>query len=223
VKQYNLASSVLILTLFVAVSVCYADTDFCSEFLKHKKYDQAIEACSSQIHRITSPEKLANAYYRRGSAHMAKGDYDIALLDCNKVIELNPQFYPVYNQRGLIHHFKGKYDEAVSDFTIAINMQPSGENLFAAHANRGNSLRANGKYELAIADYNKAIELKHDIPNTIYNLACAYSLANKKPEACDSLRKAIDNGYSNWGNIKNDRELDKLRDSPCYKKLIEAK
>jgi tetratricopeptide (TPR) repeat protein len=102
-------------------------------------------------------------------------------------------------------------------------MQPIGENLFAAYANRGNSLKSNGEYDRAIADYNKAIELKHDIPNTIYNLACAYSLANKKPEACDSLQKAIDNGYRDWDKIKNDRELDHLRDSPCLKKLIEDK
>ena len=186
-------------------------------------FDQAIADYTKCIESNPNNDSLSNAYLMRGTAYLSRNEYDLAISDCNKAIELNPKLFPAYNQRGLAFYLLGNYDEAVADFTSVINLQSAGINLYAVYANRGAALKAKRQYKLAIADYKKAVELNHKIPNTLFNLAGTYSLIRKIPEACSSLQKAVNNGYADWGHIKNDREFDNIRDSPCYKKIIRGK
>ncbi len=214
IAQYNRAIELKPEGLYL----CAIYTNRGNAYNSQKKFDLAIADYTKCIESNPTSTSLANAYTMRGRAYLSKKEYDKSILDSNKAIELNPKLFPAYNERGVAFHLKGKYDEAVADFSTAINLQPVGVNLFAVYANRGNALKAKGQYDLAIADYNKAVELNHKIPNTLYSLACAYSLAGKISEACAALQKAVENGYANWGNIKNDSELENLRESPCYRK-----
>jgi tetratricopeptide (TPR) repeat protein len=217
--QYNKAIELTPESLYL----CAIYTNRGNSYMSQGHFDQAIADYTKCIESKPNTDSLANAHSMRGSAYLSKKEYDLSISDSNKAIELNPKLFPAYNQRGLALHLKGKYDEAVSDFSNAINLQPVGVNLFAAYANRGNALKAKGQYELAISDYNKAIELNHKIPNTLYNMACAYSLVGKISEACAALQKAVENGYVNWGNIKNDSELKNLRESSCYRTFMNGK
>ncbi len=203
--------------------LCAIYTNRGNAYKSQEHFDQAIADYTKCIESNPNNDSLSNAYLMRGTAYLSKDEYDPAISDCNKAIELNPKLFPAYNQRGLVFYLIGKYDEAVADFTNVINLQSAGVNLYAVYANRGTALKAKRQYQLAIADYKKAVELNHKIPNTLYNLAGTYSLVGKIPQACRSLQKAVDNGYVDWGNIKNDREFDNLRDSPCYKKIINGK
>jgi hypothetical protein len=49
-----------------------------------------------------------------------------------------------------------------------------------------------------------------------------YSRLNRVNESVEWLQKAIDKGYANWENIKKDSDLDNIRESPAYKKLIQG-
>ena len=42
----------------------------------------------------------AEAYYNRGIAYGDKGEYDKAIEDYSKAIELNPEYAEAYNNRG---------------------------------------------------------------------------------------------------------------------------
>ncbi|MGE5682617.1 MAG: TPR end-of-group domain-containing protein [Bacillota bacterium] len=55
----------------------------------------------------------------------------------------------------------------------------------------------------------------------MYNIACCYSLSQKKAEALDCLRKAVEYGYNNYILIANDKDLDLIKNSPEYNALIE--
>jgi len=216
IAEYNKALELQPERLFL----CALYTNRGNAFASQGHIDEAIADFSKCIESSTKNDSLARAYAMRGTAYLSKKEYDRSILDCSKAIELDSKFTAAYNQRGLAFHSKGKYDQAVADFSKAIDLEPKGMYVYASYANRGNSLKAQGKYELAIFDYKRAIELKEKIPNTHYNMACAYALANKTHEACLSLQKAIANGYSNWGKIKTDSELGNLHDSPCYKSIL---
>jgi hypothetical protein len=41
-------------------------------------------------------------------------------------------------------------------------------------------------------------------------------------ESIDWLKKAIDKGYSNWESIKTDGDLDNIRESLEYKRLVKG-
>ncbi len=53
-----------------------------------------------------------------------------------------------------------------------------------------------------------------------YNLACALSLAGRKDEAVESLKKAVGLGYRDAEWIKRDRDLDPIREEAGYKDLL---
>jgi tetratricopeptide (TPR) repeat protein len=55
------------------------------------------------------------AYLNRGNAYTGKGQYDQALADYNKAVEINPKFAPSYSNRGRLYFLKKEYDKAWDD------------------------------------------------------------------------------------------------------------
>ena len=56
--------------------------------------------------------------------------------------------------------------------------------------------------------------------NTYYNLACSYSLSHQKKAALSALENAIDLGYKDYGNMKNDSDFDFIRNEKRFKDLL---
>ena len=63
-----------------------------------------------------------------------KGEYERAIKDCNRAIELDPNFSEAYNNRGIVYKLKGDIEQGIEDYATAINLDPD----FAyAYYNRG--------------------------------------------------------------------------------------
>ena len=56
--------------------------------------------------------------------------------------------------------------------------------------------------------------------NTYYNLACSYSLSHQKKAAIAALENAIDLGYRDYANMKNDSDFDFIRNEKRFKALL---
>ena len=61
----------------------------------------------------------------RGYAHAHKGDYDSAISDYNKAIELSPKFAVAYNHRGYAYVHKRDKGHAIADFRKALSLDPN--------------------------------------------------------------------------------------------------
>jgi len=57
--------------------------------------------------------------------------------------------------------------------------------------------------------------------NSVYNLCCTYSLIEDKENALKYLEKSIILGYSDYGHLKADTDLDNIRNEEKYKTLTE--
>ncbi len=55
------------------------------------------------------------AYNNRGLAYAKKGQYDQAISDFTKALEINPRFTAAYYNRGSTYFEKGQYDKAWED------------------------------------------------------------------------------------------------------------
>jgi len=78
-----------------------------------KKYGIDTEIVPSNI--------LSEIYEKRGSAHFDLEDYDNALKDFNKAIDLSPEYsYTPHNSRAILYATTGKLDEAITDVNYVI-------------------------------------------------------------------------------------------------------
>jgi len=64
------------------------------------------------------------------------------------------------------------------------------------------------------------VQLKPDNYIALYNLACAESLLNNVPEAIHALEMAVRNGYLDLQHMLEDTDLENIRDSEGFVKLI---
>jgi tetratricopeptide (TPR) repeat protein/predicted aspartyl protease len=73
--------------------------------------------------RLDEPTDAAG-FARRGAASDARHDYDSAIADLTRAIELAPAESGYFHQRGLAHWHKGQGDAALADFDQAIKLKP---------------------------------------------------------------------------------------------------
>ncbi len=59
--------------------------------------------------------KDAKFYNNRGNAYYSKGQYDQAISDFNKALEINPRYALAYNNRGVAYYFKREYEKSWKD------------------------------------------------------------------------------------------------------------
>ena len=102
------------------------------------------------------PQPTALDFQNRANLHFTKGEFDSAIADYSKVIEMKSADASVFLNRGLAYSNKKNYDLAIDDFDKVIELNPKDS---AAYFNRGDSYEKSGNIEKAMADYQKAFEL----------------------------------------------------------------
>ncbi len=77
------------------------------------------------------------------------------------------------------------------------------------------------KYDDAITNLELALAIRPDNPGIHYRLACLYALKGQKKRAIEALKKSVEKGFKDAGELNNNRELDVLREEAEFKKLVE--
>jgi dienelactone hydrolase len=76
-------------------------------------------------------------------------------------------------------------------------------------------------YKSAATRLEIAAQLQPHDAGTRYVLARAYALDGRKKKALDSLREAVQRGFNDLANLKQNKAFDELRNEAEYKKLVE--
>jgi tetratricopeptide (TPR) repeat protein len=223
-----LSSFLAAASLVAASSACAADAQgdirdcLRGQDLQQKNsLDEAISAYSTCLNTGgLDPVLKASMYVSRGNAYEKNGQLDKAEDDFTSAIKLDPMLSTAFNNRANLLKRSGKYELAVADYTKAISLSPKNDVLYS---NRGNAYKTMKRYAEAIADYDKAISLKPADPAPYYNRACLEAQRRNTAEACAWLEKSFDRGFSTLGLLKNDPDLEPIRDAECYKKLLQSK
>jgi tetratricopeptide (TPR) repeat protein len=104
-------------------------------------------------------------------SYLQRGEPDLAILYCEKAIDLLADDAAVYNCRGVAYAAKGEYANAIADYTQAIQIRPD---YVSAYCNRALVYQSRQEYDLAIADYTTAIELASDDAEAYYGRGGVY-------------------------------------------------
>ena len=131
----------------------------------------------------------AEAYSNMSTVFLAEANYDRAIDNIKKAINLEPVVPEYRNNLGTIYRKKGLLQEAVKEFLIAIWIKPD---FMEAYNNLGNVLKDQGEYDKAIKNFKRCIELKPDSAEVFTNLGIVYRKANLAQEAIEAFNRALE-------------------------------
>jgi len=110
----------------------------------------------------------AEDYLKRGIAYGSKGNFDQAIADFNRAINVKNNFAEAYLNRGLTYMAANKPDLALADYSKALEIDPKYEEAYYI---RGLSFADKGNPDRAIADYTRAIEINPEYIQAYLNRA----------------------------------------------------
>ncbi len=154
----------------------------------------AIAACTRIISAGTSStSELVLVYSFRGLHFEQKGQFDKALADFDRAIQLDPKSAVPYGGRGAVYLEKGDYDRAISAFSEAIRLAPPSamQSLASDYSFRGDAHLKKGQRDLAFRDYNSAIKINPTSDVAFAGRGQAYFDAGDYDHAIEDFGTAI--------------------------------
>ena len=130
----------------------------------------------------------AKTYFNWGNEKSAIGLYDEAIVNYDKVIQLEPNFTTAYLNRGLAKHKLEQYFAALEDLNSAIQRKPD---YVYAYINRGIVKYSLGHSPDAIADFDYAIQLNPELGEAYYNRGIAKASLMRPDDAIVDFDYAI--------------------------------
>ena len=166
----------------------------------------ALDPISSIIARDT-----ARVYYYRE-------DFDEALDQCDRTIELNPHFPPAYLTLGLVQEQRGEFEEAAAAFQRALQLSPQSPTVQAALAR---TYALSGRREEAqhiLRELHHLGERRYISP---FDLASCYFALGSKEEAYNWLEKAFQDRCFELISLRVDPRWRSLRGEPRFARMVE--
>ncbi len=152
-----------------AQSSVLSNVDLCNGIDRSSPEPQ-IRGCTALIKSdADNPKVLAIAYNNRGNAYISQGQFDLAIQDYDKSINLDPNFAKPLNNRGVAYKKQADYDRALQDFNAAIFID---SNYADAFANRAEIYQQKRDYSSAVKDLDVAIRLRPDLGAPLFNERC---------------------------------------------------
>ncbi|NES21088.1 MAG: tetratricopeptide repeat protein [Symploca sp. SIO3E6] len=141
--------------------------------------------------RINSNPDLISpqVFFRCGESYVSMGQYNEALQQFNRAIELEPTYFEAIANRADTYRWMESYEEALQDLKLAIEINPRDD---WAIDKRGIIYRLMGNYEDALQQFNRAIELNPRNEQAIANRANIYRLMGNYEDALQEFNRAIE-------------------------------
>ena len=185
-----------------------------------QEYEAAEEAFESAID--LNP-KLFEAYYFYARNSFAKGDLETAAKLFKHAAVIDPDDYQAPLLLGQIYDRFERPEEAAATRRRGVRaaerrlLHHPGESRALYMA--ANALVALGQKQRGLRWAERAVALEPDEPMLLYNVGCVYSLAGEPERALDCLEKAVAGGdaYVEW--LRQDNDLEPLREHPRFQAL----
>lgn len=185
--------------------------------LKARRFDEATGCFNASL--------KINPNYEKAKANLILVSKIISSLHAKiKKLEtellLNPDDTTLLNLIGDAYQQMGKMDSGLSYYQKILEMDDS--NIDAMNRIAGISVKKQN-YHHAIALLKKIINLQPEKADAYYNLACIYAIQNQVTSATTYLKSAMEHGYNNMNQIRTDKDLENIRKTEYYQKMISEK
>lgn len=87
------------------------------------------ESVSKYTEAIKRNPKDAAPYSNRAAAYMKLGEFPMAMKDCDRCLEIDPNFVKAYIRKGNIHFFMKEYHKCLSVYEKGLELAPNNKEL----------------------------------------------------------------------------------------------
>ena len=164
------------------------------------------------------------AHWTLGRIHFANGEFEQAYTLYQRVVKLKPEFLNAYSDLRMTCQRLGREQDAGIARSQLLERMPT-YLLQNPDDARQRMLYATALAEInrkdeAIRECSQAIEASPGDPLMLYNVMCVYSRLGEPERAIETLRQAIAAGYENFAWLRNDPDLDALRERADFQALV---
>jgi tetratricopeptide (TPR) repeat protein len=175
---------------------------------------------------------------KMGICNLMLQRYKDARKDFSRAVKKDHSHADAYNNLGVVYYQQRDYGKAIKNYEKAVSL-----NLSASYySNLGAAYFAKKQFEKAAYNYAKALELDPDIFERVsragvqaqlpspddrarydYVLAKLDARMGVTDRSLRYLKKAMEDGYKDIGNVYKDHEFSNLRKDPRFTELMAAK
>ncbi|WP_228060151.1 tetratricopeptide repeat protein [Plectonema radiosum] len=157
---------------------------------EEKRYEKAVEMFTALVeHSEIEVKWLPVALSWRGLTNRNMGNYEDALKDFDRAIEIDPNNKRAIAHRGITYRFMKRNEDALQDFDRAIEIDPD---YTWAIAQRGFTYRQMKRYEDALKDFDRAIEIDPNDEWAIVQRGITYREMKRYEDAIKDFDRAIE-------------------------------
>jgi len=143
--------------LILCVSLALPQTVLAMEWITQFKTAEAAQAMlADRSDRIARQPKVARWYVERGNVYFLLHEFDNAIFDFSKAIELDPNMDLAWFGRGMAHARNGDIDAGIDDLTIYLERNPDSS---LGYTKRGVRYLWKGDRDRAEQDLKRAVQL----------------------------------------------------------------
>ncbi len=206
------------------------------ELRAEKNYLDAIDYYNAATQKGSGSSSIFN---KIGICQLQMQRYDEAKKSLNRAIKADRNNAVAYNNLGVVHYEQRNYGKAVKLYEKAVTLDPHAASYYR---NLGVAYFSKKAFDKATLNYSKALELDPDIFERLsragvqaqipspedrarydYVLAKLYARMGVAERSLRYLRKAMEDGYKDIGNVYKDAEFTELRKDPRFDQLMAAK
>jgi len=190
-------------------------------FYAQKDYEKAGRLAEQAV--ALKPD-CDGAYYMLGRAYFASDKWEQAAAIAARAVEASGDDYNVYIPFVNAMERLGRTDAAKElrrqqQSTLERHLELVPEDV-RARILRASLFVSTGEREHALREIRKALELRPDDTNILYNASCVYSLLGEKAEALALLLRLKQAGILNVDWARRDPDLARLHEDPEFLALV---
>lgn len=168
----------------------------------------AAEAAASGPAVTEANKQESQNYIESAFSREKKSDFDGAMKDFDRAVELNPRNVRGYNARGTLKFRKGDYNGALADYLKAAEIMPRNP---VTHNNIGKVYLHTGRINEAIDELNRSIAIESNIALPFANRGAAKLRKNDFKGASYDFNRALEIDSQNGPALEGRGSLEMIK------------
>ena len=181
------------------------------------KINKFTDAINSYHMSLSIKPDYDQAYNNLGNVFIITNHLDDAAKCYSEALRINPHNVDAMNNLKLAEDHK-KLDASISHLLEELKTHPNDRKIISLlsfyYARKGD-------YTNSLTNFKRLLSLNPKDPDVYYNIACLYAKMNEINNSIKWLDMAIIKGFNKWSTIKEDIDLNNIRQTAFYKQLIQ--